>query len=537
MKVYFFSLNKEANAKNQWDAGLLLSLFDDLGYDYSQDYDHFDYGMTGGIVVIPARHHVGMELQIDAELGKLPWAKLFLLGDEEGSFDVSKITQPKVEIYVQNPSPDKHEPYKRIGTGFPSHMLDSIPLEVPKKTLDFFFAGQSTYHAPELVPPMNVNYRRQEMADELEKVKGGQIVRSKGFTQGVGHEVYYAELASAKVAPCPSGPELPDTFRLFEALEMGCVPIADETVHKYGRERKEYKGYWEWFFGETPPFPIAINGWADAVQFGVENYPDLNNKCQAWWYQQKWKLKDDIYPDQQITVVIPVSPIKSHPSTKILDETIASIRHHMPKVKIIVSFDGVREEQGDLAMAYGEHIRAVMYKHRDIYPVIFGEHRHQSGMLKVLLEQHITTPYIMYVEQDTPLEKDPIAWGDILDLLESGESNLVRFHHESSIPPDHEHMMLGLSGDFMRTVQWSQRPHVATTAFYRQVMSLFSPDTKSFIEDFIHGVVWNAYLRDGKHAYNQWRLHIYHPDTGNIRRSYHTDGRQGAEKYDDTQTF
>lgn len=538
MKVYLFSLNPDASARNQWDFGLLKSIFDDLGYDYSQDYDHFDYGMERGIVVIPARHHVGLEEQVNAELAKLPKVKLFLVGDEEGSFDVSKITHPAIDITIQNPRPEKHSQYKRLGTGFPAHMPNAIKREVPTKDLDFFFAGQSTYHAPELTPPMNVNYRRKEMADALEHLPKGKLIRSEGFTQGLSHEEYYDLLGRAKVAPCPSGPELPDTFRLFEALEMGCVPIVDDTVHKFGKEPVHFENYWQWFYDDSPPFPIVSNfdGWKEALEFGVTNYPDLNNKCQAWWYQQKWKLKDDIAEHQAITVVIPVSPIKSHPSTAILDETIASIKHHMPTAKIIVSFDGVREEQGDLAIAYGEHIRAVLYKHRDIYPVIFGEHRHQVGMMKHLLDEHITTPYVMYVEQDTPLEKDPIHWGSILDLLEEGTANLVRFHHESSIPPDHKHMMLRSFDDFTQTVQWSQRPHVATTAFYRQVMSLFSPDAKCFIEDFIHGVVWNAYLKDGKLAYNQWRLYIYTPE-GNIRRSYHTDGRQGAEKYDDRQTF
>ena len=297
------------------------------------------------------------------------------------------------------------------------------------------------------------------------------------------------------------------------------------------------------------PFPIVqdFGSWKEAVEFAVKNYPDLNNKCQAWWYQQKDKLKDDLTEFKSlVTVVIPVSPIKSHPSTTILDETIASIRYHMPKAKIIVSFDGVREEQADLHMAYVEHIRRVLYKYPDIYPVIFGEHRHQSGMMRELLERHIDTPMIMYVEQDTPLEKEPIDFGAIFELIETGKSNLVRFHHESSVPKEHEHMMIGkvdvsdLEEDeklmFVRTVQWSQRPHIASTAFYRRIMGEFSPDAKCFLEDKLHGVVWNAYLADGKMAWNQWRLHIYHPD-GNIRRSYHTDGRAGEEKYDDKQTF
>lgn len=538
MKVYLFSLNPEASVRNQWDFGLIKQIFDDLGYDYSEDYDRFEYGMTGGIVVIPARHHVGMELDVDRELGKLPWAKLILIGDEEGSFDVDKIVGAKTDIIVQNPRPDKHELYKRLGTGFPAHMANTTLREVPTKHLDYFFAGQSTFHAPHLSPPMNVNHRRREMAEQLEKIPDqGELFRSEGFTQGLSHETYYHYMGAAKVAPCPSGPELPDTFRMYEALEMGCVPIADEITETMKR-REDFQGYWTWFWGEEPPYPV-IRNYADLngyINDCVEQYPDLNNKCQAWWYQKKWELKDDLAEKQYLTVVIPVSPIKSHPSTDILDETIASIRKHLPSVKIIVSFDGVREEQKDLAIAYGEHIRAVLYKHRDIYPVIFGEHKHQAGMMKALLEQHIHTPLVMYIEQDTPLEKDPIDFGEIYRLIESGQSNMVRFHHESSIPADHKHMMLEKEGDFTQTVQWSQRPHIASTAFYRRVMAEFSENANCFIEDHMHGVVWNSYLRDGKLAYNQWRLHIYTPE-GSIRRSYHTDGRQGAEKYDDKQVF
>ena len=71
MKVYLFSLNPEASVRNQWDFGLLKSIFDDLGYDYSQDYRHFDYGMEQGIVVIPARHHVYRDWETDRKSTRL----------------------------------------------------------------------------------------------------------------------------------------------------------------------------------------------------------------------------------------------------------------------------------------------------------------------------------------------------------------------------------------------------------------------------------------------------------------------------------
>lgn len=519
MNVYLLSLNPEASARKQWDFGLLKQIFDDLGYDYSQDYNYLDTGMAGGIVVIPARHHVGMENEVNHQLNRLPWVKLFLIGDEEALFDISKIKHSNIEITVQNPRPPKHNDYHKIGTGFPAHMADNLP-DLKQKDLDYYFLGQITHT------------RREQLADNLIETDKGYFSGTKGFTQGLPPNQYYDLMARAKVALCPSGPELPDTFRLFEALEMGCVPIADEITPK-----QDFKDYWTWFFNEEPPFSVIrdyrdINGWIGDL---AAQYPELNNKCQAWWYQQKWKIKDRI-TDQQLTVVIPVSPIKSHPSTEILDHTIASIRHHLPSVKIIVSFDGVREEQKHLAENYSEHIRAVLWKYRDIFPVIFADHQHQVGMMRELLDHYITTPMIMYVEQDTPLEKEEIDFTEITQFIESGESNMVRLSHESEILPDHKHMMLKKTGNFTQTVQWSQRPHIASTAFYRRVMSEFSPQAKCFIEDHMHGVVYNSYVKDGKLGYNLWRIHIWTP-SGNIRRSYHIDGRQGAEKYDDKQTF
>lgn len=254
-----------------------------------------------------------------------------------------------------------------------------------------------------------------------------------------------------------------------------------------------------------------------------------------------------------ITVVVPVSPIPSHPDTAILDETLDSIRFHHPKAEILLTFDGVRDEQEHRREAYEEAIRRILWRCDKVYggvcPFIFEEHRHQSGMLKAVLDE-IRTPLLMYVESDTPLVCDEsIDWDAICDFINQGKSNLVRLHHEGRIPDEHHHMIHGMECrpaspgrhrvefPFMRTSQWSQRPHVASTAYYRRILdSHFSPDARCFLEDRMHGVVDNAFLRDGMAGWNQHRLHIYMPGE-NIKRSYTTDGRAGEPKYDDTQVW
>jgi hypothetical protein len=252
-----------------------------------------------------------------------------------------------------------------------------------------------------------------------------------------------------------------------------------------------------------------------------------------------------------ITAVVPVSVIKSHPSTGILEQTLDSIRHHLPDSEIILTFDGVRDEQFKYRLLYEEHIRRVLWladKHYgNVCPYIFDEHQHQTGMLRHVLDD-IRTPLMLYVEQDTPLVTDePIEWDRVTDMFEFGYSNLVRLHHEAVIPEDHAHMMHGMESefdcewcggtDFIRTSQWSQRPHVASVAYYRRILgSHFSPNARCFIEDKMHGVVDEAFNLDGMLGWNQHRLHIYAPK-GNMKRSYHTDGRAGAPKYDDSQVW
>ncbi len=160
-------------------------------------------------------------------------------------------------------------------------------------------------------------------------------------------------------------------------------------------------------------------------------------------------------------------------------------------------------------------------------------------MMKEVLE-YINTPMLLYVEQDTPLVVDePIEWELIESMILIGESNVIRLHHEGRIPKAHNHLMIDeVKGKFQKTYQWSQRPHLASTAFYRRIMNEnFTDKSCTMIEDLIHGKLQEAYIKDRKMGWDQWRVHIYIPDDKNIKRSYHTDGREGAKKYDDKFIF
>lgn len=243
--------------------------------------------------------------------------------------------------------------------------------------------------------------------------------------------------------------------------------------------------------------------------------------------------------NDNITVLIPTSPIPSHPSTAILDETIANIRKYT-NAEILIMFDGVHESLKHRTDDYHEYRSNVFknindgkYGRVDCYHAT--SHMHQAWMTRDVL-QRVKTPLIMFCEHDTsPIGKIP--FDKLLSILESKTLwiNCIRFNIFEQIPKEHEYLMLdreqfGIGEEeifLTRTIQWSQRPHIAKTNWYRGIVAeFFRPDEKSMIEDVMHSVVQTQYHDIG---YDTFGLNIYTPE-GNQLRSYHSDGRGSDEK-------
>lgn len=234
-----------------------------------------------------------------------------------------------------------------------------------------------------------------------------------------------------------------------------------------------------------------------------------------------------------ITVLIPICAMPSHPSTEVLDQTLASIRERLPDSEIILMFDGVSPTLMHLKERYDQYTQDMLWKINttitNVVPIVFNEHQHQSLMLKKALE-FVRTPLILWSEQDTPLHND-IPFSELSEIITTGYANLIRFHHEASIHPEHAYLMLDqkpidiLGQPFLRTRQWSGRPHLASTKFYKDIVAKYWTESPEFIEHRMYGIVVDG-------DYDEFRLHIYAPK-GTLVRSKHLDGRRyGAENYD-----
>jgi len=448
-----------------------------------------------------------------------------IIGDEEALYPAEKLEGIS---WLQSPHQNAYKNITRyIPIGYTPHTRPTLhKLGLPDKSLRWVFAGQKT-HA-----------RRKQLVQYLQPLEDGFLLQTDGFTQGLTPEQYIEKLWSAKVAPCPSGAVIPDTFRVYEALEAQCVPLLDGLDPKGGSEN-----YWYHLFGEHP-LPV-IEHWQDApgtINYFCDTYPYKQNRVSAWWQQYKhqmrrWLRIDSNMPNERLTVLVATSPIMSHPDTKIIEETLDSIRHHTD-APIYIMCDGVRPEQQHYKENYEEYLRKLVwltnFKYENVVPWIYDEHLHQAEMTSRTLK-HVDTEYIMFVEHDTPLVTDyKIPFNQIYSCL--ADADLVRLHHEAGIHPEHQHLMVPDSYKnfgthrFQKTAQWSQRPHIATTAYYRRILDQYFDGGKTMIEDRMHGITQQGWLERGLPGWQDHRLYMYTPE-GNMKRSYHLDGRGTDPKW------
>lgn len=554
--VVWLSYKDNVPPRGYWDQGILEDLFSKKlwnpvgGYEFEQVYS-LDGINDGAIIVYPSKSQ-GVE-ELNEAIQHLKWVVLMLTGDEEAEFPVEQVNHNNIRIWSIYPRPGRHNQYHRLGAGYPPQAQEFLPKfrnEYDNKTVDVFFAGQITHIRRQLLKNKLLDMRESypyPLAMDLEF--------TEGFTQGRSPEQYYQAMANAKIVVCPSGAETPDTFRIYEALEAGCIPIADT---------RDPKGvfpdnYWQFFFEGDVPFPILTDyeqlpGYIFDI---LENWEVMSNRIFSWWQMKKremaYQLVDDI--DQlrnskniadnlldNITVIIPSSPIKDHPSTEIIEQTIRDIRTQLPNCEILITVDGIRTEQEHYRENYEEYKRRLLrlcnFEWSNVLPIIYDRHMHQAKMARDVMK-YIQTSCLLYVEHDTSLCPDrEYEWDKQIQMVLSGTANLIRFHHEALVLPEHEHLMMSDTEEhfgthYRKTQQWSQRPHLASVAFYKKILrDYFNPESITMIEDVLHGSLQDACSSDGIMGWYNWRVWMYTPQNQDIKRSYTTDGRKDDPKYD-----
>ena len=271
IKAYLYSHDGKDYASDKWDYGLIKEIFDK--YEINQIKVTKIPESDRAFVVIPGPQTAGNENRLSRELSKISRVVLFINGDENARFDVDKISHPNIEIWIQYPH-RKHSEYNKMPIGVPQHLKENAP-EYKEKEYDVYFGGQITHQ------------RRVELSHVMPTLNNSLYGPTKGFSQGDKPKDYYAKLASAKIAPCPSGAAVIDTFRFFESIELLTLPVAD-TINPKGIQTDFYKN----MFGVNVPFNYVSN-WNELnklVPKLLDQYPNNMHQVVCWWIKQKRDL-------------------------------------------------------------------------------------------------------------------------------------------------------------------------------------------------------------------------------------------------------
>jgi hypothetical protein len=129
---------------------------------------------------------------------------------------------------------------------------------------------------------------RARMLQALLDVPGGFIHTTPQFGLGtLSPPVYGGILRRTLFCPAPRGDRTWDSFRLYEGLEMGCVPMVERA-----------EGYFRRLLGEHPM--IEIDDWSEAARLAralLEDRPTLDARRQAcgdWWQATKARLAREV---------------------------------------------------------------------------------------------------------------------------------------------------------------------------------------------------------------------------------------------------
>lgn len=546
-------------SKGNWDHGVLIRYgLGDLYPGTGGCRDEMDLSVAdghGAIVALSAGYARSEPSRVD-ELKQffktLPWAIVLHLSDEALDFDSEVLREDKVKIWVQCARPGRTGdralllgwPYdtRELMAWEPTQAAISVPLS--KRFYRWTFSGQVNHD------------RRRVLAYELSQRTDGDLFATRGFSQGRTRKVHLLALAESAVAFCPSGYHTPDTFRLYEALEAGCLPICDRKAPRWWSD----ESYWHVALGREP-FP-CVDSWSEVHDL-LNRYEDPTvlqrdaNRAGAWWLGYKRNFATDLddavtaarggrYRGHAVTIIMPTSSIPSHPDTSIIEDAIRRTRTYpeLRDAEVIVMVDGLHPDHAHRAAAYEEYKRRLISlcswhpDFRGVLPLVFPEHTHQAGMTRQAL-QIVRSPLVLFQEHDTyPVHN--INWTELIKVVaERNDVNQVQFHIDERIADEHRYLMMddgapkqvgGVS--LVRHRKWSQRPHLAKTQWYRdRIAEFFGVHAKTMIEDVLHGCLENR-VGQGVDAWEKWGTWIYAPEGAahGILRSATTDGRGGEPK-------
>ena len=203
--------------------------------------------------------------------------KLFLihLGDESGAYDLSEIYKKFNYIWRTF----------CLGKYFNNNNnISCLPLGFKSGTSPKPLEGKRKYKWAFVGTPHKSS--RHDLLFHLSEVSPSFSHKTSNFNKNIINVEEMSEvLSSTEFIPCPNGFVHPETYRLYEALECGCIPIVENTYRYYDR-----------LFPDNPF--LKIDKWTDAKiiikEWQVKEIKTKQEECALWWTSYKIKLQKSL---------------------------------------------------------------------------------------------------------------------------------------------------------------------------------------------------------------------------------------------------
>lgn len=137
---------------------------------------------------------------------------------------------------------------------------------------------------------------RKKAVDLFKDERPNKVHTCSGFgaADGLSTKEYVEMLQESVFALCPAGQDSMDSFRIYEALEAGCIPVTLKNSDQF----KLYPSYWSGVFRNVSDFPfISTEKWDEALDETKErlnnNFKEHKENCTKLWatYKAIWRNK------------------------------------------------------------------------------------------------------------------------------------------------------------------------------------------------------------------------------------------------------
>ncbi|MFQ3575399.1 MAG: glycosyltransferase, partial [Cytophagales bacterium] len=148
--------------------------------------------------------------------------------------------------------------YYHFPLGYTENLLEKEPKPIHERTLDVFFSGSLHSGRKRFFNEISfLGFLPYRITKKIQKrfrfvydryFPNSYIRFTNGFMSGLGAKEYTEMLNNSKIVLCPAGVSKIESFRIFEAMKMGCVLVADELPQKLNYEKspiiqmKSWKG-------------------------------------------------------------------------------------------------------------------------------------------------------------------------------------------------------------------------------------------------------------------------------------------------------